>query len=58
MNQADLDCITLKSNEDKYDTDFPAILDMEIVRRNALDAIAFISALSKVFDVKRKYLKK
>jgi hypothetical protein len=40
MNQADLDCITLKSNEDKYDTDFPAILDMEIVRRNALDAIA------------------
>jgi hypothetical protein len=25
---------------DKYDSDFPAILDMEIVRRNALDAIA------------------
>lgn len=25
---------------DKYDTDFPAILDMEIIRRNALDAIA------------------
>jgi len=26
--------------KDKYDTDFPAILDMEIIRRNALDAIA------------------
>lgn len=25
---------------DKYETDFPAILNMEIVRRNALDAIA------------------
>ncbi|MGL5078727.1 MAG: hypothetical protein ACRDBG_23255, partial [Waterburya sp.] len=28
------------SLEDKYHTDFPAILDMEIIRRNALDAIA------------------
>lgn len=40
MNQANLDCITFKSDEDKYNSDFPAILDMEIIRRNALDAIA------------------
>lgn len=39
MNQANLDCNIVR-NQDKYDTDFPAILDMEIVRRNALDAIA------------------
>ena len=31
---------SLKSTPDKYDTDFPAILDMEVIRRNALDAIA------------------
>lgn len=29
-----------QATEDKYDTDFPAILDMEVFRRNALDAIA------------------
>lgn len=32
--------VTVKHTTDKYDTDFPAILDMEIIRRNALDAIA------------------
>lgn len=30
----------IQPKKDKYDTDFPAILDMEIIRRNALDAIA------------------
>ncbi len=40
MNQPHTDPIPVKSLEDKYDTDFPAILDMEIIRRNALDAIA------------------
>ena len=43
MNRADADHCSLSnpvSKADKYDTDFPAILDMEIIRRNALDAIA------------------
>ena len=40
MNKTHPDCNSLTSSPDKYDTDFPAILDMEIVRRNALDAIA------------------
>jgi hypothetical protein len=31
---------TRLNTADKYDSDFPAILDMEIIRRNALDAIA------------------
>ncbi len=40
MNQDQIECTSNKSCQDKYDTDFPAILDMEIIRRNALDAIA------------------
>ena len=40
MNHAQIESISAKSVTDKYDTDFPAILDMEIIRRNALDAIA------------------
>lgn len=43
MNETQISSITAKSlnnKPDKYDTDFPAILDMEIIRRNALDAIA------------------
>ena len=40
MNQAKTNSLTVKSSKDKYNTDFPPILDMEIIRRNALDAIA------------------
>ena len=40
MNQPRTDRICVSSSEDKYDTDFPPILNMEIIRRNALDAIA------------------
>ena len=40
MSQPQINRIPVKSSKDKYDTDFPAILDMEIIRRNALDAIA------------------
>lgn len=40
MKQIDSDYCSILRSQDKYDTDFPAILDMEIIRRNALDAIA------------------
>lgn len=40
MKQVPVDCITTATEKDKYNTDFPPILDMEIIRRNALDAIA------------------
>ena len=40
MNLAHTNCKAVNQTPDKYDTDFPAILDMEIIRRNALDAIA------------------
>lgn len=40
MNKAELDRLHHQPSKDKYSTDFPAILDMEIIRRNALDAIA------------------
>ncbi|MGL4880112.1 MAG: hypothetical protein ACRC8K_03505 [Waterburya sp.] len=40
MKQASINHLPAPSLEDKYHTDFPAILDMEIIRRNALDAIA------------------
>ena len=38
--QSQIDYRPSQPGLDKYDTDFPAILDMEIIRRNALDAIA------------------
>lgn len=38
--QSQIDSRPIQPELDKYDTDFPAILDMEIIRRNALDAIA------------------
>ena len=38
--QSQIDYRPIQPELDKYDTDFPAILDMEIIRRNALDAIA------------------
>ena len=40
MNKPQTECICVSSSQDKYDTDFPPILNMEIIRRNALDAIA------------------
>lgn len=40
MKHVPTDCLTTTNPEDKYNTNFPPILDMEIIRRNALDAIA------------------
>ena len=40
MNKARNNYLSRRNSEDKYATDFPHILDMEIIRRNALDAIA------------------
>ena len=40
MNKSQTESICVSGSKDKYDTDFPPILNMEIIRRNALDAIA------------------